>query len=75
MFREETSLRSLHGLLLKKNVSASRVCSPDTLDFFRVIRRVWRIIKTLRFENSDEMAEFVFDVARCSNGVGNLLSQ
>jgi hypothetical protein len=30
---------------------------------------------SLRFEHHDEMAEFVFDVAGCCNGVGNLLSQ
>ena len=31
--------------------------------------------RTLRLEHCDEMAQLIFDIAGCRNGVGNLLSQ
>jgi predicted DNA-binding ribbon-helix-helix protein len=42
---------------------------------FGVIRRVWRVIKILRRNDRDEMAQLIFDIARRGNGMGNFLSQ
>jgi hypothetical protein len=42
---------------------------------FGVIRRVWRIIKILRLEHGNQMAQLIFDVAGCRNSIGNLLPQ
>ena len=67
--------------LLKVRFSEPLTKSPRRLlprlsEFlFRVIWRVWRIIKILRLKYGNEMAQLIFDVAGCSNGVGNLLSQ
>ena len=65
----ETNLRFFAALRMTKSV-----CEMNC-NFFGVIRRVWRIIKILRLEYGNKVAEFVFDVAGCSNGVGDLLSQ
>ena len=63
-----------------KNPGAALSANSDYPDHRRRVLGTPRLYSVkfchaLRFQHRDKMAEFVFDVAGCRDGVGNLLSQ